>query len=75
MLALSFLTTPLDLQAPDRQPIDTFFLLICPTIHVHLAMLAKLAFGLKDQAFRAAVRRRGPAEEIVQIAAALEEKF
>jgi PTS system nitrogen regulatory IIA component len=75
VLALSFLTTPLDLQAPDKQPIDTFFLLICPTIHVHLAMLAKLAFGLKDQAFRAAVRRRGPAEEIVQIAAALEEKF
>ncbi|MGZ5445457.1 MAG: PTS sugar transporter subunit IIA [Thermoanaerobaculia bacterium] len=75
VLALSFLTTPLDLHAPDGQPIDTFFLLICPTIHVHLAMLAKLAFGLKDQTFRAAVRRQASAEEIVRIAAALEEAF
>lgn len=73
VLALSFLMNPLDLHAPDHQPIDTFFLLICPTIHVHLAMLAKLAFGLKNQTFRAAVRRRASAQEIVQIAAALEE--
>ena len=73
VLALSFLMSPLDLDAPDRQPIDTVFLLICPTIHVHLAMLAKLAFGLQDPAFRAAVRRRASAQEIVQIAAALEE--
>lgn len=75
VLALSFLTTPLDFHAPDGQPIDTFFLLICPTIHAHLAMLAKLAFGLKDPTFRAAVRRQASAEEIVRIAAALEEAF
>lgn len=75
VLALSFLTTPLDLHAPDGKPIHTFFLLICPTIHVHLAMLAKLAFGLKDPKFRAAVLQRGPAEEIVRLAAALEETF
>ena len=75
VLALSFLMTPLDLHAPDRQPIDTFFLLICPTIHVHLAMLAKLAYGLKDPAFRDAGRRRASSPEIVRIAAALEETF
>lgn len=75
VLALSFLTNPLDLHAPDGRAVDTFFLLICPTIHVHLAMLAKLAYGLKDETFRAAVRGRASAEEIVRIAAALEEAF
>jgi len=75
VLALSFLTTPLDLHAPDGRPIDTFFLLICPTIHVHLAMLAKLAFALKDDTFRGAVRGRASAEEIVRIATTLEEAF
>ena len=75
VLALSFLTNPLDLHASDGRAIDTFFLLICPTIHMHLAMLAKLAYGLKDETFRAAVRRRASAEEIVRIAAALEEAF
>lgn len=75
VLALSFLTNPLDLHASDGRAIDTFFLLICPTIHVHLAMLAKLAYGLKNETFRAAVRRRASTEEIVRIAAALEEAF
>lgn len=75
VLALSFLTTPLDLRAPDGDLIDTFFLLICPTIHVHLAMLARLAWGLKDETFRAAVRRQAPADEIIRIATALEGAF
>lgn len=75
VLALSFLSRPLDLQAPDGQPVDTLFLLICPTIHVHLAMLAKLAYGLKDPRFRAAIRRSADADEIARIAAAVEEAF
>lgn len=75
VLALSFLTSPIDLHAPDGKPIDTFFLLICPTIHVHLAMLAKLAYGLQDEAFRAAVRAHASGDEIARIAAVLEEAF
>jgi PTS system nitrogen regulatory IIA component len=75
VLALSFLTTPIDLHAPDDQPVDTFFLLLSPTTHVHLAMLAKLAYGLKDPQFRAAVKERASEEEIVRIAATLEEAF
>ena len=75
VLALSFLTNPLDLHAPDGRPVDTFFLLICPTIHIHLAMLSKLAYGLKDETFHAAVRSRASAEEIVRIAATLEQAF
>lgn len=74
-LALSFLTAPLELHAADGKPVDTFFLLVCPTVHVHLAMLAKLAYALKDDAFRGAIRRRAGAEEIIRIAAALEEAF
>lgn len=73
VMALSFLMAPLDLHAPDERPVDTLFLLICPTIHAHLAMLAKLAYGLKDPAFRAAVRQRASGEEVVRIAAALDE--
>jgi PTS system nitrogen regulatory IIA component len=75
VLALSFLTMPLDLHAPDGRGVDTLFLLICPTVHVHLSMLAKLAYALRDSVFRAAVRRRASADEIIRIAAALEECF
>ena len=75
VLALSFLTNPIDLHAPDGKPVDTFFFLICPTIHVHLAMLAKLSYALQDDAFRAAVRAHAPGEEIARLAALLEEAF
>jgi PTS system nitrogen regulatory IIA component len=72
VIALSFLTNPLDLHASDGRAIDTLFLLICPTIHMHLAMLAKLACGLKEATFREAVRRRASPDEIVRIASGLE---
>jgi nitrogen PTS system EIIA component len=75
VLALSYLSSPLDLQVPDGQAIDTLFLLICPTVHTHLAMLARLAYALKDEAFRSAVVRRAPADDILRIADALEEEL
>lgn len=75
VLALSFLSHPLDLHASDGRPVDTFFLLICPTVHVHLAMLAKLAYALKNENFRAAVRRHDSAAEIVKLAESMEKEF
>jgi PTS system nitrogen regulatory IIA component len=70
--ALAFLIDPLAIPAPDDKPIDTLFFLICPTVHAHLAMLAKLAFCLRAPAFREALRRRASADEIVRIAAETE---
>jgi PTS system nitrogen regulatory IIA component len=75
VLALSFLTTPIDLKAHDGRAVDTFFLLICPTVHVHLAMLAKLAWGLKNEQFRAAVLRQATTDEIIGLATSLEGAF
>ena len=72
--ALAFLIDPLSIPAPDQQPVDTIFFLICPTVHAHLAMLAKLAFCLRAPAFRDALRRRAPADEILRLAAEAEER-
>lgn len=66
--ALAFLIEPLAIPAPDGRPVDTLFFLICPTVHAHLAMLAKLAFCLRAPELRDALRRRAPAEEILRIA-------
>lgn len=72
--ALAFLVAPLAIPAPDDKAVDTIFFLICPTVHAHLAMLAKLAFCLRAPAFRDALRRRAPAEEILRIAAEAEQR-
>ncbi len=73
VLALSFLTLPLDLGAPDGHAVDTLFFLICPSVRVHLAMFARLVYGLKNEKFRGAIRRRASAAEIVRMATAIEE--
>jgi PTS system nitrogen regulatory IIA component len=65
VLSLWYLQPPLEYSA--------FFLLISPTVHVHLAMLAKLTFALKKDEFRAAVIRSADEDEIVRIAAGMED--
>jgi PTS system nitrogen regulatory IIA component len=72
--ALLFLLEPVDMPAPDEHPIETLFFLVCPTVHAHLAMLAKLAFCLRNAAFREALKRRASADEILRIAAETESK-
>jgi PTS system nitrogen regulatory IIA component len=72
--ALVFLIDPVDIPAPDDKPIETLFFLVCPTVHAHLAMLAKLAFCLRTPAFRDALKARASADEIFRIAAEIESR-
>src|SRR5262249_38252961 len=66
MLTLFFLEQPVDFGALDRQPVHTLFVLISPTIRTHLRMLARIACALRDERFRAVLKRRGSKEEILR---------
>ncbi|MBI9075796.1 MAG: PTS sugar transporter subunit IIA [Desulfatibacillum sp.] len=46
-----FLNTPLDFKAIDGKPVSTLFLLISPSVDVHLHLLSRLAFCLRDNSF------------------------
>ena len=65
VLSLWYLRPPLEF--------SSFFLLISPSVHVHLAMIAKLTFALTNGAFRDAVKRRAGEDELVRVAVAMEE--
>ncbi|ACM20063.1 helix-turn-helix transcriptional regulator, MerR family, PTSIIA domain-containing [Geotalea daltonii FRC-32] len=65
MITLCFLTNPIDFKAIDNKPVDTIFLLISPTVKVHLHLLSKLAYILRDQRFKAVLQRQGPQSEII----------
>jgi len=71
LVLLAFLSSPIAPGPAGGSPIDTFFFLLSPTVHVHLAMLARLAHALRDPAFRTAVKGRS-AEEIFRVASTLE---
>jgi DNA binding domain, excisionase family len=72
ILALCLLESPIDLQAIDAKAIDTLFFLISPTVHEHLSMLAKLAWLLRNEEFRALLRKRPAAGELLEAAQRLE---
>jgi PTS system nitrogen regulatory IIA component len=72
LLSLCFLQPPVDFHAPDGKPIHALFVLVCPTIHVHLQLLAKLAHLLRIPEFRETIRSMAPAGEILSAAERLE---
>lgn len=72
-ITLCYLDHPVDFDAIDGNPVYALFVLICPTIRIHLEILAKLAFLLRKPEFRELVRRRASEEETLRVAHQIEE--
>lgn len=72
VLSLYFIEPSSDFTVLDDQPVFALFVLICPTIHVHLQMLAKLAYLLRLSEFRDRIRAIAPADDILETAERLE---
>jgi PTS system nitrogen regulatory IIA component len=71
-VTLGLLRRPVDFEAIDRRPVSALFMVISPTVPVHLRILAQLGFLLRDETLRGLLRRRAPAEEILGRIEALE---
>jgi len=56
-ISLSFLAKPVDFGALDGKPVQTLFTIISPTIRMHLHLLSKLAYCLRDQRLRDILRK------------------
>jgi PTS system nitrogen regulatory IIA component len=52
VVRVCYLADSLEYHAADGKPVDTLFLMICPTVHEHLQLLARLACVLKSDDFR-----------------------
>ena len=74
LLSLYFIQPPVDFSAINGKPIYALFVMICPTIHVHLQMLARLAHLLRQPDFRECIRALARQEEIIAVAKRLEEQ-
>jgi PTS system nitrogen regulatory IIA component len=75
IVSLSFLAEPVEFGAADGNPVRVLFTMVTPTVHGHLHLLAALAFLLRDEAFRGAVRAAAPAEVLLARAAEVERQF
>lgn len=75
VVRLGFLKEPVDFGAPDGKPIDTLFLMICPTVRDHLQQLARLASVLRDESFRRLLRDKPSQDVILKEVRRIEESF
>lgn len=71
-ITLCFLEAPVAFGALDGKPVGILFTLVSPTVRAHLHLLSRLAFGLKNGAFKETVVRQGTREQIVAAARLVE---
>ncbi len=64
-VTLALLRQPVEFEAIDGKPVHALFMVVSPTVPVHLRILAQLGFLLRDDELRAMIRRRASAEEII----------
>ncbi len=72
MITLCFLEPPVDFGALDGKPVYALFSLISPSPRVHLHLLSRLAFALRDAGFKEQIAQRGTQEEILNAARRVE---
>jgi PTS system nitrogen regulatory IIA component len=71
-VTLGLLHHPVDFEALDGKPVHAIFMVVSPTVPVHLRILGELGFLLRDETLRTLMRERAPAEEIIGRVALLE---
>lgn len=65
LVTLCFLATPIDFGALDGRPVHALFSMISPTTRIHLHLLSRLAFALRDPEFKDCLLRRAAAPDIL----------
>jgi nitrogen PTS system EIIA component len=65
MVALCFLERPVDFGAFDGKPVHCLFTFISSTIRIHLHLLSKLAFFLREEKFKKLILGHASREEIL----------
>lgn len=67
IICLSFLKTPIDFKSIDGKPVNTLFTIISPTVRIHLHLLSRITYMLKQQEFLELIQKQGSLEEILKV--------
>ena len=71
-ITLCFLKTPIDFGALDHKPVHALFSMVSPSIRVHLHLLSRLGFALKDPAIKPLIERQAGRDNILAAVRKLE---
>ncbi|MFQ5731959.1 MAG: PTS sugar transporter subunit IIA [Planctomycetaceae bacterium] len=65
LIHLALLDKGVDFGAPDGRPVTTVFAMVCPTVHDHLQLLAKLSLVLQDSRTRNVIAQHSSEDAIL----------
>lgn len=71
-VTLALLRDPVEFDAVDGKPVHALFLVVSPTVPVHLRILSQLGFVLRDEELRGLLRERASAASIIDRVAMLD---
>ena len=74
-VSLCFLKRPIDFNALDNKPVHILFTLITPNVKIHLHMLARLSFILREERFMKLLNQSPSKDEIITMVTELEERI
>ena len=71
-ICLCFLEAPVPFDALDGKPVKVLFAPLSPNIRVHLHLLSRISFALRNPAFKGLLANEGRRDDILDAARALE---
>ena len=75
IVRLCYLREALGIPSPDGKPVDKLFLIICPTAHEHLQLLARLGALLQNGSVRQALDEKLSGPPLFEMLRAVGEQF
>lgn len=72
MICLCFLEAPVEFGALDGKPVQTLFIPLSPNVRIHLHLLSRISFALRNPPFKDLLSSEGRRNEILDAARALE---
>ncbi len=65
-VAICFTNSAVDYGAIDSKPVNTLFMIISPSVRLHLIILSRLSYFLKDDKTKAFLSKIPPSEDIIK---------
>ena len=72
LVFLGFLEKPIDFNAIDGAPVRVLFCPLAPNVRIHLHLLSRITFALRNPDFKALILREASRDEILAAAAAFD---
>ena len=75
VVAVCFLETPVDFDAVDGDPVTTLLIPLATSVRVHLHLISRLAFALRDEELLELLQRQASREEIFEYVKTVESEM